>query len=414
MLLQMLLKMIVKKGSLTLVDANGKTTSFGNGEGQNVTIRLHDKTAGRDIALNPYLKLGEAYMDGRLTVDEPHSIYELIDILTSSLGNDYAGPLFRLQARFRRMKRRIDQHNPVGKAQKNVAHHYDLDGGIYDLFLDEDKQYSCAYFARPDMTLEEAQLAKKRHIAAKLRIEPGMKVLDIGCGWGGMALTLAEECGAEVVGVTLSREQHAVGTKRAKERGLEDRVDIRLQDYRELNEKFDRIVSVGMFEHVGVGHYAEYFNAVRDLLKDDGVALIHTIGRLDPPGATNSWIAKYIFPGGYIPALSEMSAAVEDAGIFMTDIEILRLHYAETLREWRRRFMARRDEARRIYDERFCRMWEFYLVGSETSFRNEGMINFQMQITKQIDALPMTRDYMLEDERKLGAQPAMEQRMAGD
>jgi len=414
MLLQMLLKMVVKNGSLTVVDANGKATNVGNGEGPNVTVRLHDNKVGRDIALNPYLRLGEAYMDGRLTVDEPHGIYELIDMLTSSLGNDYAGPVFRLQARWRRLKRRIDQHNPVGKAQQNVAHHYDLDGGIYDLFLDEDKQYSCAYFSRPDMTLEEAQLAKKRHIAAKLRIEPGMRVLDIGCGWGGMALTLAEECGAQVVGVTLSREQHAVAVRRAKERGLQDRVDFRLEDYRELTEKFDRIVSVGMFEHVGIGHYAEYFNAVRDLLTDDGIALIHTIGRLDPPGATNAWIAKYIFPGGYIPALSEMSAAVENAGIFMTDIEVLRLHYAETLREWRRRFMAHWDEAKRIYDERFCRMWEFYLVGSETSFRNEGMVNFQMQITKKIDALPLTRDYMLEGEHRLGAEPAMEQRLAGD
>lgn len=414
MLLQMLLRMVVKKGSLTLIDANGKATSFGNGEGQTVVIRLRDRKVGREIALNPYLKLGEAYMDGRLTVDRPHTVYDLIDMLTSSLGNDYAGPLFRLQARLRRLKRRIDQHNPVGKAQKNVAHHYDLDGGIYDLFLDEDKQYSCAYFARPDMTLEEAQLAKKRHIAAKLRIEPGMRVLDIGCGWGGMALTLAEECGADVVGVTLSKEQHAIATQRAKERGLEDRVDIRLQDYREIAEQFDRIVSVGMFEHVGIGHYPEYFNAIRELLKDDGVALVHTIGRLDPPGATNAWIAKYIFPGGYIPALSEMSAAVENAGIFMTDIEVLRLHYAETLREWRRRFMAHWDEAKRIYDERFCRMWEFYLVGSETSFRNEGMVNFQMQIAKKIDALPMTRDYMLDDEQRLGAAQAMEQRLAGD
>ncbi len=414
MLLQMLLRMVVKKGSLNLIDANGKATAIGNSEGQTVTVRLHDAKAGREIALNPYLKLGEAYMDGRLTVDRPHTIYDLIDMLTSSLGHDYAGPVFRLQAHLRRLKRRIDQHNPVGKAQKNVAHHYDLDGGIYDLFLDEDKQYSCAYFARPDMTLEEAQLAKKRHIAAKLRIEPGMRVLDIGCGWGGMALTLAEECGAEVVGVTLSKEQHAVATQRAKDRGLQDRVDIRLQDYRELHEQFDRIVSVGMFEHVGVGHYAEYFNAVRDLLKDDGVALVHTIGRLDPPGATNAWIAKYIFPGGYIPALSEMSAAVENAGIFMTDIEVLRLHYAETLREWRRRFMAHWDEAKGIYDERFCRMWEFYLVGSETSFRNEGMVNFQMQITKKIDALPMTRNYMIDDEQKLGASRAMEQRLAGD
>jgi len=304
----------------------------------------------------------------------------------------------------------------MGRAQKNVAHHYDLDGGIYDLFLDSDKQYSCAYFADPNMTLEEAQVAKKRHIAAKLRIEPGMRVLDIGCGWGGMALTLAEEAGANVVGVTLSKEQHMVARRRAAERGLEAQVEFRLQDYRTLTESFDRIVSVGMFEHVGVGHYREYFDRVRELLTNNGVALIHTIGRLDGPGSTNPWIAKYIFPGGYIPALSEFAAAVERSGIIITDVEVLRLHYAETLREWRRRFMEKRDTAARIYDERFCRMWEFYLAGSETSFRNESMAVFQVQLAKHVAALPLTRDYMVEDERQLGAAEQENQRrlLAGD
>jgi len=416
MLFSALLRKIVKRGSLTTIEADGKRKEFGDGSGEPVVVRFHDKTVSTEIAFNPYLKLGEAFMDGRLTIDKPATIYELLDLLTSNVGRDFAGPAFEIYGALRRMKRRIDQHNPVGKAEKNVAHHYDLDGGIYDLFLDRDKQYSCAYFQRPDMTLEEAQTAKKRHIVAKLDIKPGMRVLDIGCGWGGMALTLAEETGAEVVGVTLSHEQLKVAQRRAEERGLSDQVEFRLQDYRLIKENFDRIVSVGMFEHVGVGHYREYFDGVMKLLTHDGVALIHTIGRLDPPGATNPWIAKYIFPGGYIPALSEMANVVERSGLFMTDIEILRLHYAETLREWRRRFLERRETAARIYDERFCRMWEFYLAGSETSFRNEGMVVFQMQIAKQVKALPITRDYMLEEERRLNGagKPQQQRLMAGD
>jgi cyclopropane-fatty-acyl-phospholipid synthase len=416
MIFGVLLKKIVRRGNLTLITADGSSTTFGDGSGDPVTVRLHNKSVSYELTLNPYLKLGEAYMDGRLTVDPPATIYELLDLLTGNLGTAFAGPVFEAYGALRRMKRRLDQHNPIGKAQKNVAHHYDLDGGIYDLFLDRDKQYSCAYFQRPHMSLEEAQLAKKRHIAAKLRIEPGMRVLDIGCGWGGMALTLAEEAGAEVVGVTLSQEQLKVAQRRAEERGLSDQVEFRLQDYRTLKENFDRIVSVGMFEHVGVGHYAEYFGGVQHLLTHDGLALIHTIGRLDGPGSTNPWLAKYIFPGGYIPALSEMALSVERSGLFMTDVEILRLHYAETLREWRRRFMERRAEAARIYDERFCRMWEFYLAGSETSFRNEGMVVFQMQIAKKIESLPLTRDYMLEDERRLNdrAEAPRHRLIAGD
>ncbi|MCE9651074.1 MAG: cyclopropane-fatty-acyl-phospholipid synthase family protein [Parvibaculum sp.] len=413
MLFGMLLKQVVKHGSLRVVDNSGAVQSYGDGTGRLLTVRFHDRGPHFALAVNPYLRLGEAFMDGTLTVDEPGTIYDLLDLILGNLGTSYPSRAFKIYAALRRMKRRIDQHNPVGKAQKNVAHHYDLDGGIYDLFLDADKQYSCAYYAHPGMTLEEAQMAKKRHIAAKLAIEPGMRVLDIGCGWGGLALTLAEETGAEVVGVTLSQEQHKVAERRAAERGLADRVKFHLQDYRTLEPSFDRIVSVGMFEHVGVGHYPEYFNHCERLLTPEGIALIHTIGRLDPPGATNPWIAKYIFPGGYIPALSEMAAAVEKTSLLMTDIEVLRLHYAETLREWRRRFMARRDEAVKIYDERFCRMWEFYLAGSETSFRHEGMVNFQMQITRKIDALPITRDYMAESERGFGGVP-QRQLLAGD
>ncbi len=273
MLFGVLLKQVVKRGSLRLIDHDGKVRTYGDGTGRLLTIRLRDKGLHVALAANPYLKLGEAYMDGALTIDQPATIYELLDLILGNLGTNYPSRAFKAYAALRRMKRRIDQHNPIGKAQENVAHHYDLDGGIYDLFLDADKQYSCAYYANPSMSLEEAQLAKKRHIAAKLQIEPGMKLLDIGCGWGGLALTLAEETGALVTGVTLSREQHKIASQRAVERGLADRVQFHLQDYRTLTDKFDRIVSVGMFEHVGVGHYGEYFNGVKNLLNEDGVAL---------------------------------------------------------------------------------------------------------------------------------------------
>lgn len=404
MLFGALLRQIVVHGSLTVVDHTGQKQSFGDDTGSPIVIRLMDAGVTPGLALNPYLKLGEAYMDGRLVVDAPHNIYDFLALLLSNLGRSYPNRLMRFVSALRHLKRRIDQHNPVGKAQQNVAHHYDLDGGIYDLFLDADRQYSCAYYEHPDITLEEAQLAKKRHICAKLNLHPGQKVLDIGCGWGGLALYLAEEFNVEVVGVTLSREQHRVATRRAAERGLSDHVTILLQDYRTLRDRFDRIVSVGMFEHVGVGFFPEYFSRVRDLLTEDGVALIHTIGRIDPPGSTNPWIAKYIFPGGYIPALSEVAGVLEKSGLILTDLEVLRLHYAETLKEWRRRFMERRDIAAQIYDERFCRMWEFYLAGSETSFRFEGMVNFQFQLAKTIDALPITRDYMIDRERALRAQ----------
>jgi cyclopropane-fatty-acyl-phospholipid synthase len=268
-------------------------------------------------------------------------------------------------------------------------------------------QYSCAYFARPDMTLEEAQIAKKRHLMAKLRIEPEMRVLDIGCGWGGLGLTLAEQAGARVTGVTLSTEQQALATQRARARGLSDQAEFRLQDYRDVQGPFDRIVSVGMFEHVGVPNYQAYFDAVARLLDDDGVAVIHSIGRKDGPNTTQPWIAKYIFPGGYIPALSEVIPCIERAGLWVADVEILRLHYAETLRAWRNRFLQRRDEIRDLYDERFCRMWEFYLASSEIAFRYGGHMVFQLQLTKKVDALPLTRDYMTDYDRAAPERPAL-------
>jgi len=294
----------------------------------------------------------------------------------------------------RRLTRRLDQFNPVTRSRSNVAHHYDLSGELYDLFLDEDRQYSCAYFARPDMTLEEAQAAKKAHIARKLLIKPGMRVLDIGCGWGGMGLTLARDFGADVTGVTLSREQHAMANARAEKAGLSDKARFELMDYRDVAGQFDRIVSVGMFEHVGVPHYDEYFASVHRLLRPDGIALIHTIGRAGPPGATSPWITKYIFPGGYCPAMSEAVAAIERHHLVTTDVEVWRLHYAETLREWRRRFEANIDRVRALYDDRFCRMWRYYLIASELTFRLNNQVVFQFQMSPKQDSVPLTRDYL--------------------
>ncbi|MDE3239503.1 MAG: class I SAM-dependent methyltransferase, partial [Paracoccaceae bacterium] len=292
------------------------------------------------------------------------------------------------------------------RARRNVAHHYDLSGELYDLFLDEDRQYSCAYFADPSMTLEEAQRAKKAHIANKLLLEPGMTVLDIGCGWGGLGLTLARDYGARVVGVTLSEEQHKVATRRAKEAGLSDRVEFRLCDYRTVTETFDRVVSVGMFEHVGVPHYREYFSAVHDRLAPDGVALIHTIGRVTPPGSTSPWILKYIFPGGYVPALSEMMSAVEKNALWSTDIEVWRMHYAYTLRHWHDRFVAKQDKAKALYDERFCRMWRYYLIASEMSFRHYGQCVFQVQLARRQEAVPLTRTYLYPPEIQMASRAA--------
>ena len=299
----------------------------------------------------------------------------------------------------------------MGKAKANIAHHYDLSGALYDLFLDRDRQYSCAYFETPEASLEDAQLAKKRHLAAKLDIKPGMRVLDIGSGWGGLGLYLAEACGARVTGVTLSEEQHKLSNDRAMQRGVAGEVQFRLLDYRLLTEQFDRIVSVGMFEHVGVVHYREFFRKCRALLKDDGIAVLHSINRSDGPGATSAWVKKYIFPGGYVPALSEVLPHLEREKLYVTDIEILRLLYARTLREWADRFQANRQRASEIYDERFCRMWEFYLAASECAFRFAGMNNFQIQFVKDQHALPLTRNYMVEEEARLKALEAKRPRL---
>ncbi|KAA2314190.1 class I SAM-dependent methyltransferase [Pseudooceanicola sediminis] len=393
-LLNTFLERAIRQGRLTVNYADGTVHTFGGAPGgPKVEIMISDPDLPRKIIMDLELAVCEAYMDERLTIVDD----DLYGLLTLGLINlPKAGPAWwqRPVTMARQAMRRVAQFNPVGKAQANVAHHYDLSARLYDLFLDADRQYSCAYFADPAMTLEEAQAAKKAHIADKLLIEPGMKVLDIGCGWGGMALTLARDYGAQVVGVTLSREQHAIAVQRAKDAGLEAQIDFRLQDYRHVNEQFDRIVSVGMFEHVGAPHYREYFRHVREFLKEDGIALIHTIGRTTPPGTTNGFITKYIFPGGYVPAMSEAMAAVEKEDLVATDVEVWRLHYAETLKHWYDRFMANADAAREIYDDRFVRMWRLYLVASELTFRLNGQVVFQFQLSRDQEAVPLTRDYL--------------------
>ncbi len=398
MLLRHVFEAVVERGALTIVDANGERHTFGDGTGKIVVARLHDKRLHTRFFLNPQLAVGEAFMDGTLTIEEG-DIYDFLDLCVSNLGWDAGHWLQALDNVLRRWVRRFAQFNTVPAARRNVAHHYDLSNTLYDLFLDADRQYSCAYFMSPDDSLERAQEQKKRHLAAKLLLEPGCKVLDIGSGWGGLALYLARISGADVTGVTLSAEQLAVAQQRAAEAGLADRVRFRLRDYREETGSYDRIVSVGMFEHVGVNHYRTFFAKLRDLLTDEGVALLHTIGRSDRPGITNPWLRKYIFPGGYTPALSEVISAIELAELYVTDIEVLRLHYAATLKEWRRRFNANRARVAEIYDERFCRMWEFYLAGCEASFRYAGLVVYQIQLAKRQDAVPLVRDYVTDWER---------------
>src|SRR5580704_9705939 len=378
-----ILRRFITTGRLSVRWPDGQSSVYSGADGPSGGIALHTSGAVRRLVVNPGLALGEAYMDGSMTPDGC-GIYDVLDVMFANMGGDYERlPVLRLRSHLRALKRRIDQYNPASRAQRNVAHHYDLNGRLYSLFLDRDRQYSCAYFPRGDETLEQAQIAKKRHLAAKLCLDrPGLTVLDIGCGWGGLALTLAREYGARVLGITLSTEQLTEARGRAAAEGLGDRVSFELLDYRALDRTFDRIVSVGMFEHVGVGHYREFFDTVARCLNPDGVALLHAIGRSDGAGFTNPWIAKYIFPGGYCPALSEVLPPVEKSGLFATDIEILRLHYAETLRNWRRRFAANRDTIAAIYDERFCRMFEFYLCGAAIAFRREGHMVFQVQLTR--------------------------------
>lgn len=391
LLLRGLLNRLIRIGKLTVISPAGGKYDFGAGL-PSVTISIANSATVRRLFFNPDLALGEAYMDGTLRV-EGGTIYDLLNLCLANLGCG-GHWIQRAHALGRRVARRLMQRNSVAVARENVAHHYDLSDALYELFLDADRQYSCAYFISPDDTLERAQEQKKRHIAAKLLLRSGQRVLDIGSGWGGLALYLARVADLDVTGVTLSTEQHAYSQVRAAEIGADDRVRFLLKDYRQQGGHYDRIVSVGMFEHVGVGHYRDYFEKIGDLLEDDGVALIHTIGSAGCPGAANDWINKYIFPGGYVPALSEILPAIERAGLYVTDIEVLRLHYAKTLKAWRHRFMAGRQIVAGLYDERFCRMWEFYLASCEAAFRHTGLVVFQIQLSKCIDAVPLIRDYI--------------------
>jgi cyclopropane-fatty-acyl-phospholipid synthase len=391
----------IKTGSLAVITASGKHLEFGDGSGERVVLRFLDRRAQFAFLLDPELYFGELFTDGRLVVEEG-TIFDALNIfLREGL---YAQPsvLSRALDRIRFAKRKLEQRNSASTSRRNVEHHYDIDERVYALFLDDDWQYSCAYFEHADATLEQAQLAKKRHIAAKLLVAPGQHVLDIGCGWGGLTFYLAETAGAgHVTGISLSEKQIALARARAIARKLQNRVSFELQDYRDVQGQFDRIVSVGMFEHVGLGFYDAFFRTCRERLTQDGVMLLHTIGNMGRPSYTNPWIVKYIFPGGHIPSLSDILPSIERAGLIVTDIEVLRLHYASTLREWRRRFMNRRAEAAALYDERFCRMWEFYLSMAETAFLWENIAVFQIQLARRQTAVPLTRDYLVEAEDNL-------------
>ena len=391
--LEIAMKKLIRRGSLTVALPGGDTLTFGDGKTPSASVSIRDSATLRHLVMNPELALGESYMNGGLTIEDD-DLHGLLEVILRNLNNPERVWWQNLRLSARARLRRFLQNNVGALSRKNVAHHYDLSGELYELFLDADRQYSCAYFRSQDDSLEQAQDQKKHHIARKLQLRPGLKVLDIGCGWGGMALTLARDYGVRVLGITLSEEQLAVARQRAVAENLEDRVEFRLVDYRDLEGSFDRIVSVGMFEHVGLRHFDTYFHAVGDLLTPDGVALIHSIGVSERADATNAWIAKYIFPGGYIPTMSEMAAAVERQNLWISDVETLRLHYAETLRHWFERFAENEERVREIYDERFVRMWKFYLVACEQTFRFRRQCVFQFQITKDIGALPITRDYL--------------------
>ena len=401
------LRSVIRTGTLTIRLPDGEIRSYGRGEPRS-GVAIHDWRTLRRIALHPDLAVGEAFMDGGLTVDHG-DLYGFLSLLIGNVGEGQTHLLRQLHRSLRVTLRRFLVYNPVGQAQKNVAHHYDLSDDLFELFLDPERQYSCGYFVTPDDSLEQAQEQKLRHIAAKLRLAPGQKVLDIGCGWGGLGLYLARVSGADVTGITLSKEQQRYAASRAEQHSTHGQAKFELRDYRLETEKYDRIVSVGMFEHVGAGHYHEFFTKLSSLLKDDGIALVHTIANVSPPDGPQPWLQKYIFPGGYIPSLSEIAPAIEQSGLILTDLENLRLHYAETLKAWRMNFMAKRAKAVDLYDERFCRMWEFYLAACEAGFRLNGLVVFQIQLAKQIDAVPMTRSYIEQEEQNLAKVTSDEQ-----
>ncbi|CAN7286487.1 cyclopropane-fatty-acyl-phospholipid synthase [Pararhizobium sp. LjRoot255] len=394
-----MMKTFIRKGQLTVIDANGKPHVFSGEPGPEVTMRLTDPKLYRTLVFNAELAAGEAYMDGTLRFEDGSS---LRDFLTLFSINRLALGSYPIQKALRAIKMRFrkrQQSNVKGEAQRNVAHHYDLGNDFYKLFLDEHMLYSCAYFREPQETLEQAQRNKLRLLAAKLCLRPGMKVLDIGCGWGDLALYLAQLEDVEVLGVTLSKEQQALATQRAKDAGLDGRVRFELRDYRDVDEPFDRIVSVGMFEHVGVHHYDEFFKKLNALMPDDGLAVLHSIGHMSPPGMASAWLRKYIFPGAYSPALSEVFEVVERNSLWVTDLEFLRIHYATTLKHWGERFEENRDKVIEMYDERFARMWEFYLISAEMMFRTGSQLVFHMQLSRSRDAAPIVRDYITDRQK---------------
>jgi cyclopropane-fatty-acyl-phospholipid synthase len=399
-LLNAMLSRIVRTGTLEVEDAGGKLHRYGGTAGPFARIKLHDASLHTSLVWDPDLKAGEAYMDGTLTIEQG-SLRDFLMIFAVNRGVSRKLPIQKPLRRLSKRMKALFQRNTLVQSRRNVAHHYDLSNDLYRLFLDEGMNYSCAYFRSPADTLEDAQQNKLRHIAAKLNLKPGNRVLDIGCGWGGMAIYLAQHFDVHVTGVTLSVEQLRLAEERARALGLSDRVTFELTDFRNVTGKFDRITSIGMLEHVGISYLPQYFSKVNSLLADDGVALIHAIGRKGGPGATGKWLRKYIFPGGYSPALSETFAAIESAGLWVTDTEIWRLHYAQTLFHWHERFEANREKAAALLGERFCRMWEFYLLTSELSFRHFKHMVFQVQLTKSVDSLPLQRDYMAEAEQAL-------------
>jgi len=392
-LLRIFFERSIRVGAVEVVEPSGAVHRFGDSSPPVARVRFVSPAIERAVVLNPQMKLGEAFMDGGFVVEDG-SIYDFLALVLSNDDDPRPSLLADLIARFRRLTRYVYVANNKTRARDNASHHYDLDRRLYSLFLDADLQYSCAYFETPETGLDAAQFRKKQHLAAKLLLRPGMNVLDIGCGYGGLAIYLAETYGVTVTGVTLSTEQHEVAVQRAKERGLEGKVRFLLQDYRDVTGRFDRVISVGMFEHVGQKAYPDFLKHCYDLLAADGVLVLHTVARLYGPARTNTWVAKYIFPGGASPALSEVAPVIEQSGFVLADLEVLRLHYADTLRAWRQRFLANREAAKALYDERFCLMWEFYLAAFEASFRFDDLVVFQFQLTKGLGTAPRTRDYI--------------------
>ncbi len=388
------LNRLIKDDGFELIDANSKSYLIGKPKKENpIRFKILDKTLHWKLLINPDLYLGEGYTDGSIVI-ENGTLTEFLDIAIKNIGRDSANSITNALDKFRRIYRYITNFNLIGKSKQNVAHHYDLSNKFYDLFLDEKRQYSCAYFKNENDTLEVAQNNKIDHIIKKLNLKSNHKVLDVGCGWGTLALDIAKKTQCEVVGITLSKNQLEYAQQKAREMNLENQVEFRLEDYRQLSEKFDRVVSVGMFEHVGRKFYSKYFNKVFDFLNEDGVALIHTIGSINPPRGPQPWITKYIFPGGYTPSLSEVSLPIEKSGLIISDLEVLRAHYAHTIRNWKDRFMSKKEQVLEMFDEKFFRMWEFYLVGCEMSFKWSDQVVFQFQLTRKLKATPITRDYI--------------------